>query len=142
MNIQFAVQNETVYVLEVNPRASRTVPFTSKAIGFSLPKVAMRIMMGETLSSLGLSGHRPRLLPYTAVKEAVFPFRRFRGADILLSPEMKSTGEVMGLSGDFGGAFRDAQEASGMSLPGERDGLCERQRPRQAGSSAGGPKPS
>jgi carbamoyl-phosphate synthase large subunit len=78
----------------------------------------MRIMMGETLSSLGLSGHRPRLLPYTAVKEAVFPFRRFRGADILLSPEMKSTGEVMGLSGDFGGAFRDAQEASGMSLPG------------------------
>ncbi len=118
MNIQFAVQNETVYVLEVNPRASRTVPFTSKAIGFSLPKVAMRIMMGETLSSLGLSGHRPRLLPYTAVKEAVFPFRRFRGADILLSPEMKSTGEVMGLSGDFGGAFRDAQEASGMSLPG------------------------
>jgi len=117
MNIQFAVQNETVYVLEVNPRASRTVPFTSKAIGLSLPKMAMRIMMGETLASLGLSGRRPPLLPYTAVKEAVFPFRRFRGADTLLSPEMKSTGEVMGVSGDFGGAFRDAQEASGMVLP-------------------------
>ncbi len=117
MNIQFAVQNETVYVLEVNPRASRTVPFTSKAIGLSLPKLAMRIMMGESLASMGLSGHRPRPLPYTAVKEAVFPFRRFRGADILLSPEMKSTGEVMGISGNFGGAFRDAQEASGMRLP-------------------------
>lgn len=117
MNIQFAVQNETVYVLEVNPRASRTVPFTSKAIGFSLPKAAMRVMMGETLESLGLSGRTVPLLPYTSVKEAVFPFRRFRGVDTLLSPEMKSTGEVMGISRDFGGAFRDAQVASGMNLP-------------------------
>ncbi len=117
MNIQFAVQNETVYVLEVNPRASRTVPFTSKAIGFSLPKAAMRLMMGETLSSLGLSGRTLPDLPYTSVKEAVFPFRRFRGVDTLLSPEMKSTGEVMGISRDFGGAFKDAQLASGMDLP-------------------------
>ncbi len=117
MNIQFAVQNETVYILEVNPRASRTVPFTSKAIGFSLPKAAMRIMMGESLSSLGLSGRTIPVLPYTSVKEAVFPFRRFKGVDTLLSPEMKSTGEVMGISRDFGGAFRDAQIASGMDLP-------------------------
>ena len=121
MNIQFAVQNETVYVLEVNPRASRTVPFTSKAIGFSLPKVAMKIMMGETLKSLGLLGKRSPSLPYTSVKEAVFPFRRFRGVDTLLGPEMKSTGEVMGISSDFGGAFRDAQTGSGMNLPSSGD---------------------
>lgn len=117
MNIQFAVQNETVYVLEVNPRASRTVPFTSKAIGFSLPKLAMRVMMGESLSDLGIRGRKLPVLPYTSVKEAVFPFKRFRGVDTLLGPEMKSTGEVMGISRDFGGAFRDAQIGSGMNLP-------------------------
>ncbi len=116
MNIQFAVQNETVFVLEVNPRASRTVPFTSKAVGYSLPKVAMRIMMGDTLSRLGLCGKNSPDLPYTSVKEAVFPFRKFRGVDTLLGPEMKSTGEVMGISRDFGGAFRDAQTGSGMNL--------------------------
>lgn len=117
MNIQFAVQNETVSVLEVNPRASRTVPFTSKAVGYSLPKAAMKIMMGSTLRDLGLLNSRPPRIPYTSCKEAVFPFRRFRGVDTLLGPEMKSTGEVMGISRDFGGAFLDAQTASGMNLP-------------------------
>lgn len=116
MNIQFAVQNETVYVLEVNPRASRTVPFVSKSIGIPLAKMAMRILLGSTLRELGLNeadiSHR-----FVAVKEAVFPFRKFQGVDTLLGPEMKSTGEVMGISGEFGKAFLDAQEASGMMLP-------------------------
>jgi carbamoyl-phosphate synthase large subunit len=116
MNIQFAVQNETVYVLEVNPRASRTVPFVSKSIGVPLAKMAMRILLGATIRSLGLKeeevSHR-----FVSVKEAVFPFRKFQGVDTLLGPEMKSTGEVMGIAGSFGKAFFDAQEASGMTLP-------------------------
>ncbi len=116
MNIQFAVQNETVFVLEVNPRASRTVPFVSKSIGIPLAKMAMRILLGATIRSLGLKeeevSHR-----FVSVKEAVFPFRKFQGVDTLLGPEMKSTGEVMGIAGSFGRAFFDAQEASGMTLP-------------------------
>ena len=116
MNIQFAVQNETVFVLEVNPRASRTVPFVSKSIGIPLAKMAMRILLGATIRSLGLKeeeiSHR-----FVSVKEAVFPFRKFQGVDTLLGPEMKSTGEVMGIAGSFGKAFFDAQEASGMTLP-------------------------
>ncbi len=119
MNIQFAVQNETLFVLEVNPRASRTVPFVSKAIGIPLAKMAMRVLMGETIGDLGLKDRSVESLPYVSVKEAVFPFRKFSGVDTLLGPEMKSTGEVMGIGREFGRAFLDAQEAAGMRLPRE-----------------------
>ncbi len=116
MNIQFAVQNETVYVLEVNPRASRTVPFVSKSIGIPIAKMAMRILLGASLKELGLLESAPTH-HYVSVKEAVFPFRKFQGVDTLLGPEMKSTGEVMGIGEKFGKAFLDAQEAAGMTLP-------------------------
>ncbi|MHB1285781.1 MAG: carbamoyl-phosphate synthase large subunit [Leptospirales bacterium] len=116
MNIQFAVQNETVYVLEVNPRASRTVPFVSKSIGIPIAKMAMRILLGASLKELGLLESSPTH-HYVSVKEAVFPFRKFQGVDTLLGPEMKSTGEVMGIGEKFGKAFLDAQEAAGMTLP-------------------------
>ncbi|MBI3608384.1 MAG: carbamoyl-phosphate synthase large subunit [Nitrospirae bacterium] len=114
MNIQFAVKGNDVYVLEVNPRASRTVPFVSKTIGVPLAKWAMKVMMGKKLSELG---EIPRSFPYTAVKEAVFPFNRFPGVDTVLGPEMKSTGEVMGIDRDFGRAFAKAQAAAGGALP-------------------------
>jgi carbamoyl-phosphate synthase large subunit len=115
MNVQFAVQRENVYVLEVNPRASRTVPFVSKAIGVPLAKIAARIMVGKKLKELGL-GHE--ILPkHISVKEAVFPFNKFPGVDTLLGPEMKSTGEVMGIDNSFGIAFAKAQLGSGMRLP-------------------------
>ncbi len=114
MNVQYAVQNRTVFVLEVNPRASRTVPFVAKAIGTPIAKIAARVMAGEKLASFGL---RPPALDHTAVKEAVFPFARFPGVDIILGPEMKSTGEVMGLDRDFALAFAKSQLASGVSLP-------------------------
>jgi carbamoyl-phosphate synthase large subunit len=114
MNVQFAVKGEEIYILEVNPRASRTVPFVSKTIGVPLAKWAMKVMMGKTLAELGSI---PRTLPYTAVKEAVFPFNRFPGVDIVLGPEMKSTGEVMGIDRDFGRAFAKAQAAAGGALP-------------------------
>ncbi len=114
MNIQFAVKGDDVYVLEVNPRASRTVPFVSKTVGVPLAKWAMKVMMGKTLSELGTM---PRSFPYTAVKEAVFPFNRFPGVDTVLGPEMKSTGEVMGIDRDFGRAFAKAQAAAGGALP-------------------------
>ncbi|HEY3150304.1 MAG TPA: carbamoyl-phosphate synthase large subunit [Candidatus Binatia bacterium] len=118
MNVQFAVQRENVYVLEVNPRASRTVPFVSKAIGVPLAKIAARIMVGKKLKELGL---RHEILPkHISVKEAVFPFNKFPGVDTLLGPEMKSTGEVMGIDNSFGIAFAKAQLGSGMRLP--RDG--------------------
>src|SRR5438874_7273152 len=98
MNVQYAVKGDTVYVLEVNPRASRTVPFVSKAIGVPLAKLAAKVMAGKTLKELGFTQECwPR---YSAVKESVFPFDRFHGQDILLSPEMRSTGDVMGLDGD------------------------------------------
>jgi carbamoyl-phosphate synthase large subunit len=115
MNVQFAIQQETVYILEVNPRASRTVPFVSKATGVPLAKIAARIMAGETLAQLGLSSI-PKL-PHMAVKEAVFPFEKFPGVDTILGPEMKSTGEVMGLADNFGLAFAKAQESAGTFLP-------------------------
>ncbi|MBF0096842.1 MAG: carbamoyl-phosphate synthase large subunit [Magnetococcales bacterium] len=115
MNVQFAIQQETVYILEVNPRASRTVPFVSKATGVPLAKMAARIMAGETLAQLGLSSI-PKL-PHIAVKEAVFPFEKFPGVDTILGPEMKSTGEVMGLADNFGLAFAKAQESAGTLLP-------------------------
>jgi carbamoyl-phosphate synthase large subunit len=115
MNVQFAVQGKNVFVLEVNPRASRTVPFVSKAIGVPLAKMAARIMVGKKLKDLGLS---QEILPkHISVKEAVFPFNKFPGVDTLLGPEMKSTGEVMGIDSSFGIAFAKAQLAAGMRLP-------------------------
>ncbi|HTG45219.1 MAG TPA: ATP-grasp domain-containing protein, partial [Verrucomicrobiae bacterium] len=115
MNVQYAVKNEAVYVLEVNPRASRTVPFVSKAIGVPLAKLAAKVMAGSTLPQLGFT---EEIWPkYWAVKESVFPFNRFHGQDILLSPEMRSTGEVMGLDADLGIAYAKSQMASGGPLP-------------------------
>ncbi|MEY2429685.1 MAG: carbamoyl-phosphate synthase large subunit [Verrucomicrobiota bacterium] len=115
MNVQYAVKDETVYVLEVNPRASRTVPFVSKAIGVPLAKLAARVMAGKSLKELGFT---KEIWPkYWAVKESVFPFSRFQGQDILLSPEMRSTGEVMGLDADLGIAYAKSQMAAGAPLP-------------------------
>src|SRR5712672_1760248 len=115
MNVQYAVKGETVYVLEVNPRASRTVPFVSKAIGVPLAKLAARVMAGKSLKELGFT---EEIWPkYWAVKESVFPFNRFPGQDILLSPEMRSTGEVMGLDADLGIAYAKSQMAAGAPLP-------------------------
>jgi carbamoyl-phosphate synthase large subunit len=115
MNVQFAVKARVVYVLEVNPRASRTVPFVSKAIGVPLAKVAARCMAGRTLREQGVTGE---IIPrHTNVKEAVFPFIKFPGVDTVLGPEMKSTGEVMGIDGSFGAAFAKAQVAAGTVLP-------------------------
>jgi carbamoyl-phosphate synthase large subunit len=114
MNIQFAIQGEDIFLLEVNPRASRTVPFVAKAIGKPLAKIAARVMAGESLASFGLE-HTP--LDHVAVKEAVFPFARFPGVDTLLGPEMRSTGEVMGLDTSFERAFAKSQIAAGTVLP-------------------------
>ena len=116
MNIQFAVKDGDVYLIEVNPRASRTVPFVAKAIGQPVAKIAARVMAGEPLSSFPAFR---RDLPYMAVKEAVFPFARFPGVDPVLSPEMKSTGEVMGLDTDFATAFLKSQLGAGVKLPRE-----------------------
>ncbi|MGK7916272.1 MAG: carbamoyl-phosphate synthase large subunit [Prochloraceae cyanobacterium] len=114
MNIQYAVQGEQAYILEANPRASRTVPYVSKAIGLPLAKIASRIMAGQTLESLGVTCERiPR---HIAVKEAVLPFDKFHGTDTLLGPEMRSTGEVMGIDTDFGRAFAKAELAAGVDL--------------------------
>jgi carbamoyl-phosphate synthase large subunit len=115
MNVQYAVKGETVYVLEVNPRASRTVPFVSKAIGVPLAKLAAKVMAGKSLRELGFT--QEIWPPYWAVKESVFPFNRFHGQDILLSPEMRSTGEVMGLDADLGIAYAKSQIAAGAPLP-------------------------
>jgi carbamoyl-phosphate synthase large subunit len=115
LNIQFAIKNETVYVLEVNPRASRTVPFVSKAIGVPLAKHATKIMLGRTLVDLGFAEERE--VSHIAIKEAVFPFIKFPGVDVLLGPEMKSTGEVMGIDRDFRKAYVKAQIAAGSPLP-------------------------
>jgi len=115
MNVQFAVKGKTVYVLEVNPRASRTIPFVSKAIGVPLAKLAAKVMVGLTLESLGFT--QEVVPPHIAVKESVFPFARFFGVDIILGPEMKSTGEVMGLDAAFGPAFAKSQLAAYQQLP-------------------------
>ena len=115
INIQFAVQDQKVFVLEVNPRASRTVPFVSKAIGVPLAKIAARVMAGKTLQELGYTSE---IIPkHVSVKEAVFPFIKFPGVDTILGPEMKSTGEVMGIDVAFGMAFAKAQMAAGTILP-------------------------
>ena len=115
MNVQFAIQGETVYVLEVNPRASRTVPFVSKATGLQLAKIAARCMAGRTLKQQGVT--REVVPPYYSVKEAVFPFIKFPGVDTILGPEMKSTGEVMGVGATFAEAFVKSQLATGVKLP-------------------------
>jgi carbamoyl-phosphate synthase large subunit len=115
MNVQFAIQDGVVYVLEVNPRASRTVPYVSKATGRPLAKIAARCMVGQSLRAQGVSGEI--LPPYFSVKEAVFPFIKFPGVDTILGPEMKSTGEVMGVGDTFGEAFIKSQLAAGVRLP-------------------------
>ena len=115
MNVQYAVKGETVYVLEVNPRASRTVPFVSKAIGRPLAKLAAKVMAGKTLKELNFT--EEIWTKYWAVKESVFPFNKFHGQDILLSPEMRSTGEVMGLDADLGIAYAKSQMAANSPLP-------------------------
>jgi carbamoyl-phosphate synthase large subunit len=115
LNIQFAIKNEHIFVLEVNPRASRTVPFVSKAIGVPLAKLATRVMLGERLAALGFD--REPEIPHIAVKEAVFPFIKFAGVDAALGPEMKSTGEVMGIDRDFRKAYVKAQISAGSPLP-------------------------
>jgi carbamoyl-phosphate synthase large subunit len=115
MNVQYAIQRDTVYVLEVNPRASRTVPYVSKATGVPLAMVAARCMAGKTLNEQRVEEVTPS---YFSVKEAVFPFARFPGVDTILGPEMKSTGEVMGVGETFGEAFVKSQLAAGVRLPG------------------------
>ena len=117
MNIQFAIQGEDVFIIEVNPRASRTVPFVSKAIGVPLAKVAARAMVGRTLEEQGFTREVP--INHIAVKEAVLPFNKFPGVDTVLGPEMKSTGEVMGIDTDFGLSFQKAQLGAGVRLPQE-----------------------
>jgi len=118
MNVQFAVKEDVIYIIEVNPRASRTVPFVAKATGVAVAKIGARVMAGEKLSDFGLEGQMPKL-DHVAVKEAVFPFARFPGVDVLLGPEMKSTGEVMGLDKDFPTAFLKSQMGAGSHLPTE-----------------------
>ncbi|MEN8662915.1 MAG: carbamoyl-phosphate synthase large subunit [Lentimonas sp.] len=119
MNVQYAIKDDELYIIEVNPRASRTVPFVSKAIGVPLAKLASRIMAGEKLVDLGFT--EEIIPPYWAVKESVFPFNRFPGAPVMLSPEMRSTGEVMGLDKDLGVAFAKSQMAAKPALPDSGD---------------------
>ncbi|MCB8874803.1 carbamoyl-phosphate synthase large subunit [Acidisoma silvae] len=115
MNVQYAIKDETIYVLEVNPRAARTVPFVAKATGVPIAKIGAQVMAGAKLSSFSLDGHAER--PHVAVKESVFPFARFPEVDTILGPEMKSTGEVMGLDTNFARAFAKAQLGAGVRLP-------------------------
>jgi carbamoyl-phosphate synthase large subunit len=114
MNIQFAIKDGLVYILEVNPRASRTVPFVSKATGVPWAKMATKVMLGKTIAELGIKEIIPK---HISVKEAVLPFNKFTGQDTILGPEMKSTGEVMGIAGSFGEAFAKAQMAAGEKFP-------------------------
>jgi carbamoyl-phosphate synthase large subunit len=116
MNVQYAIQNGTVYVLEVNPRASRTVPYVSKATGVALPKVAVGLMWGRKLKDYGYAGGKLSV-PQDFVKSPVFPFNKFHGVDPVLGPEMRSTGEVMGVGVNFGEAFLKAQISAGSPLP-------------------------
>jgi carbamoyl-phosphate synthase large subunit len=114
MNVQYALKDGQIYVLEVNPRASRTVPFVAKVIGQPIAKIASRVMAGESLANFGL---KARQLDHIGVKEAVFPFARFPGVDVLLGPEMRSTGEVIGLDRSFGVAFAKSQLGGGTKVP-------------------------
>jgi len=113
--VQFAVKDGEIYVLEVNPRASRTVPFVSKATGIPWAKIAAKVMMGKTLKELNVD--KSKKFRHTSVKESVFPFAKFPGVDVILGPEMRSTGEVMGIDDNFGLAFAKSQMAAGVSLP-------------------------
>jgi carbamoyl-phosphate synthase large subunit len=115
INVQYAIKDGIVYVLEVNPRGSRTIPFVSKAIGVPLASLAARVMMGETLDEIGFT--EEIVPPYVSVKEAVFPFNKFAGTDPVLGPEMRSTGECMGISDSFGSAFAKSQLAASNGLP-------------------------
>jgi carbamoyl-phosphate synthase large subunit len=115
MNIQYGIRNDIIYVLEVNPRASRTVPFVSKATGLPLAKIATQVILGKTLKGMGFT--RERELLHFAVKESVFPFNRFPGVDAVLGPEMKSTGEVMGIDYSYGLAFIKSQLAANQKMP-------------------------
>ena len=135
MNVQMAVKDGEVFILEVNPRASRTVPFVAKAIGSPVAKIAARVMAGERLADFAL---RPQPTAHVAVKEAVFPFARFPGVDLLLGPEMKSTGEVMGLDRDFAAAFVKSQLGAGDRAAGDGDGVRLGARARQAGGGRAG----
>jgi carbamoyl-phosphate synthase large subunit len=115
MNIQFAVKDKEIYILEVNPRASRTIPYVSKSIGVPLAKMAAKVLVGKTLAELGFTSEIE--ISHFTVKEAVFPFDRFKGVDTLLGPEMKSTGEVMGIDQDFGRAYAKAQASANNTMP-------------------------
>ena len=115
MNMQFAIENGKVYVIEANPRASRTVPLVSKVGGFSMARIATQLMLGKTVKDLGLN--RLHVVPYFGVKEAVMPFEKFPEVDPVLGPEMRSTGEVLGLAETFGLAYYKSQEAAGSPLP-------------------------
>ncbi len=127
MNIQYAIKGDTLYVLEVNPRASRTIPFVSKATGIPWAKVATRVMLGLTLESQGLT---KEIVPaHISVKESVFPFLRFPGVDTLLGPEMKSTGEVMGIDHKFRPGLRQIAVGRRRRSAPDRYGLYQRQRP-------------
>src|SRR5438093_11273513 len=120
MNVQYAIKNGDIQVIEVNPRACRTVPFVAKVIGVPVANIAARIMAGESLASFALN---PTRLDHTGVKEAVFPFARFPGVDTVLGPEMKSTGEVMGIDRNFAIAFAKSQIGGGSRLPREGAGF-------------------
>jgi carbamoyl-phosphate synthase large subunit len=115
MNVQYAVRGDDIYVIEVNPRASRTVPFVSKATGIPWAKIAAKVMAGKSLTDLGITERPPPA--HTSVKESVFPFSKFPGVDVILGPEMRSTGEVMGIDAEFPLAFAKAQIAAGNLLP-------------------------
>jgi carbamoyl-phosphate synthase large subunit len=114
MNMQYAIEDGKVYVIEANPRASRTVPLVSKVCNTQMARLATRLMLGESLASLGL---KDKTIPYFGAKEAVLPWARFPGVDPILGPEMRSTGEVLGMAGDFPLAFYKSQEAAGADLP-------------------------
>ena len=135
MNIQFAVKDGEIYVLEVNPRASRTVPFVSKATGLNLAQAAARVMVGRSLEEQGITTEP--VPKYVSVKESVFPFAKFPGVDIVLGPEMRSTGEVMGIDTDFAAAFAKSQLAASQPAADVRDGLRQRRRPRPQGDRPG-----
>src|SRR6185437_10171351 len=119
MNVQYAVQGDDIYVLEVNPRASRTVPFVAKAVGLPVAAIAARVMAGETLAAMELKSprHLSAEVGHISVKEAVLPFARFPGVDTILGPEMRSTGEVMGIDTSFARAFAKSQIGAGVKLP-------------------------
>jgi carbamoyl-phosphate synthase large subunit len=117
INVQYAMKDGVVYVLEVNPRASRTVPFVSKATGLPLAKIAAKVMIGRTLEDLGVKNFDFQKVKHISVKESVFPFSKFPRVPVFLGPEMRSTGEVMGISSEFGAAIAKAQMAAGNTLP-------------------------